>query len=501
MSSDSVLRSGLQVLWRRKYVGLLTAISALVVVLLGTSLVTPVYVASATIRVSTASGGTVDYAEYMYATRLMNTYAQIATSRPVQEELARSLGLAAAPKVSVAVLADTELMRLTVESADPEVAANAANALVQVLMARTREIYSGAGRSAQEILGEQLTQAEAELTQARLRLDALLDQTPVPADQVSTLSQNIELKERTYAMLLEQYEQARLRESLRANTLSVVEAATAPRSPARPSMTLNAILALGLGLVGGVGVSFLAEHLDTTVASAERIAQVTQMPLLGTIPLARRQRRERLLQTTRAQDEAFRHLRTGVLAWIRSEPSPVLAVTSPRPGDGKSSVVANLARAMALSGRTVVVVDADLRRPVLHRVFDVPNETGLSTVLSQDAPLSHSLQKTDLRGITVLPSGPVPPNPSELLGQPRMRLLLDELTRDYDIVLVDTPALLSVADAAEVAPQADGVLLVVARQRTPEAAVLEARRRLERIRAGASALVVTWAEPDGRQYY
>jgi Mrp family chromosome partitioning ATPase/uncharacterized protein involved in exopolysaccharide biosynthesis len=519
------LRTYLEILWRRKWAIIVTTAVTLIVVGLGTFIITPVYTASATLRVPTAPDGSVDYGDYMYAERLMNTYAEIVVSRPVLEELAQRLDLDEPPPVEAEILVNTELVQILVEDPDPVLAALAANTLAEILVSRSTELYGGSGRTAQEILSEQLAQVEGELNQARREYERLAVESPEDTEGIAAASRSVALKEQTYAMLLEQYEQARTSEALRASALSVIEPAAIPEAPSKPRIALNVALGLVFGLVGGVGLAFLFENLDTTLYTAEQVEAVTAVSTLGRIPTAREERSRSGTPSSNGKsshEEAYRRLRTNILALGRDFPLRTLLVTSATPGQGKSTVVAGLAVAMAQSGRRVIAVDANLRRPTIDGFFYVSNELGLSnilrgeTVVTQRAAaenhrsegiltrvygrrvtLRHVIQDTDYPGLWVLPSGPVPDNPPELLGSPQMTALLDKLVEHFDMVVLDAPPLAPVTDAAVLAPRVDGVLLVVRRARARREDVQSACRQLANVKARLIGVVVNQAAQDG----
>jgi succinoglycan biosynthesis transport protein ExoP len=424
----------LAILWRRKWVIAVTVAVTVTVVVMGTLMMTPQYEASATLRVMTATGGSADWVNYevMYTDRLMNTYVEIATSRPVLGELVRRLGLGKPPQIEVEILPDTELFQITVEDPNPIVAREAANALAEILVARSEELHTG----------------------KRVR-----------------------------------------------DFVSVIEPAFAPSAPSKPPTKRNIALGFMVGLAGGIGLAFLFENLDTTLYTTEQIKEVAELSTLGKIPTARRQRQVTFFNGNSPQGEAFRRLRTHIFTLDQGMPLQTLLVTSAEPREGKSTIVANLALAIAQSGRKVIVVDGDLRRPTLHRIFDLSNEIGLSSILKQEATLDEAAQDSKIAGVQVLTSGPLPSNPAELLGSPQMTALIEQLAQQFDMVLLDTPSLLAVTDAAVLAPTVDGVVLVVGRAQAQREAVRAAHQQLVYVKARSIGVVVNRAEQDGSYYY
>jgi capsular exopolysaccharide synthesis family protein len=185
-------------------------------------------------------------------------------------------------------------------------------------------------------------------------------------------------------------------------------------------------------------------------------------------------------------------------------PVKTILVTSATPGEGKSTTLANLAIAFAQTGATVCAVDADLRRPVLAKLFDLDNWAGLTTALIGQTPLDEVLRPSTIPGLTLLSSGPVPPNPAELLGSARMAELLAELTSRFEIVLIDSPPVLAVADAAVLAPRLDGVVMVVRAKGVDRRQVSRAKEALAAVKARLLGVVLTAvpsAGKDGYYYY
>lgn len=498
------IRDYVEILLRRKWIIIITFALVITITIVATLLTEPMYRASAMMRVLSVSGGSSgDWIAYdtKQVERLMNTYAEFATSRPVLQELSQRLELEDWPQIAVEILTNTELMQITAEARDPAIARDTANALAEVMIAQSRELYTGGGKTAQEILGEQLEQVKGELDGVWSEYEALIAQSPEAADQIAAASRAIELKENTYGTLLDQYERNRVREAVLANTLSIIEPAIAPRSPAKPRKELNIALGLVIGLGGGVALAFLMESLDTTLYSVEQIKRTTSLPILGRVPAAGRQAQTSLFNGSSPQGEAFRRLRTNLFTIDHDFPLRALLVTSAEPKEGKSTTVSNLAFAVAQSGRQVVTVDAHLRLPTLHKVFGLSNRIGLSSVLEDKASLEEAMQETEIAGVHVLTSGPLPPNPAELLSSPQMTALIERLTSQYDMLLLDTPSVLAVTDAAALARSADGVLLIVERAQARQESVRAATQQLADVKANPIGVVVNRAQPDSTYDY
>jgi receptor protein-tyrosine kinase len=274
----------------------------------------------------------------------------------------------------------------------------------------------------------------------------------------------------------------------------VEQRASVPSQPVSPKKLRNLIAGLGLGLVLGVVLALLRDVLDNTAKSRETLEEITGVGLVGSIPLDKERRKNPAISfgnDNSAIAEAFRKLRTNLQFLAVDNPPRVIVVTSSMPNEGKSTTAINIALALAESEHNVVLVDGDMRRPMLHKYLDLVGPVGFSTVLSGGAPLSEALQKTNFPGLTVLTSGAIPPNPSELLGSLAAKKLLSELRADFDYVIVDSTPLLAVTDAALLAAGADGVLIVARFGQTKRDQLAHAMTSLEDV--GASVLGAVFA--------
>jgi len=337
------LKGFLAIVWGKKWVILTTTLVTVAVVTAFTLLTRPVYTATTTLRVATAVGGSVTYSDYMYADRLLNTYVKIAASGPILNELVEQLSLAERPQIKVAIVPNTELIQISVDSTDPGVAQLAANTLAEMLIAQGKELYSGSSTSPLDILNDQLMLAEAELKQARLNYEELVTQSPSKTEEIEAANRMITLKENTYEAVMNQYEQARLSEALKANTITVVDLATRPVSPSRPRTLINIGIGLLVGLCGGLGLAFLIENLNGHLYSSEEIESITGIPVLTKIPNVKRESLLLSKNSTHPPDlslyEAFYRLRTNIQKQYMDNAGDAsthsFLITSAEPGEGK----------------------------------------------------------------------------------------------------------------------------------------------------------------------
>jgi non-specific protein-tyrosine kinase len=270
----------------------------------------------------------------------------------------------------------------------------------------------------------------------------------------------------------------------------VVEPARVPTVPVRPKTVQNTLLAAVVGMMLGVGLVFLIEYLDDSIRSPEQITGLLRVPVIGVIARmnggSHNENGNRSLiavkQPRSPVVEAFRALRTNIQFTSVDRPVRSLLVTSAVPVEGKSTVSANLAVVMAQAGLRVLLVDCDLRRPSVHKLFDQTNRVGLTDMMLQaSAQWDSAAQPTQTANLSILSSGSLPPNPAELLGSERLRQLLDRLRSNYDMVILDSPPMLPITDATVLARVVDGVLLVVDTGVTRVGAVLQSKELLERV--------------------
>ena len=488
------LRAYAAILWRRRWIVLLTVLTALGVAVTANRLVTPVYVATATARVSVTSGS-IDYVirDPTYTDRLLNTYLTLVTSHSVREQVAEELKLSSLPEISGTAPANSELLNISAAHRDPAMAAAIANAAATALAAHV-EAAQQENPETRQALGEDFAEAQQALLEARLRYESLAADPQADPTEVAAARIELDMRQQEYNSLQAQYDRARVTEATRSDKIVLADPAVPPESPSSPNQLLNLALGLGVGLVGAVGLAFLVENLDDRLYTTGAIRRTARVPILAVIPRSGRRARILLVSANARLLEAFRWLRTNLLYQSARQPLKAIVITSSQRGEGRSTVTANLAFVLAGANRRVVIIDADLRSPRQHQFFGLPNDCGLTSVLRDEAPVADALQTTRIPRIQVLTSGPEPAYPPELLGSERMGQLLTELRGTADLILLDAPPLEQVADAAILAGIVDGVILVVQRGRVREGAVIAAIRKLETLQARVVGVVANQAD-------
>ncbi len=319
------------------------------------------------------------------------------------------------------------------------------------------------------------------------RLAGLRTRTDAEAQQLQALRDRITAVRGSYAALLGLPGSA-------ANAVTVVDPATPALTPTSPRVLLNTLLAALVGLLLALGIAFTMEYLDDTVKSSEDVEAATGLATLGTVIKMKGDKGRSeiyqlaaLLYPRGPAAEAYRTLRTNLEFASVDEPVRTLLVTSSIPGEGKTTTSSNLAVAFAQAGRRVILLDADLRKPGVHKLFDLPNTSGLTSLLrTDDVTVDDVAQVTEEERLRIVTTGPLPPNPAELLGSHRMQTILERLVAAADLVIVDSPPLQAVTDAAILASITDGSLLVIDAGRTRRAAAGHGREALAK--SGARVL-------------
>jgi succinoglycan biosynthesis transport protein ExoP len=480
------------------------------------SLQTPIYQASAMMMINIAPSSQYDtYTTIITSQQFAGTYAQVMTTRPVLDAVATRLGLPAIDaSINVKPIENTQLMRVTVQDTDPLRASMIANTLVVVfgeqIQADQATRYADSKRTLEDQLG--IVEAQIKTTSEALialGVDPVTSTGPVGgnpnAAQVAQLETTLAQYRQSYATLLQSYEQVRLAEAQSASSILLKDPAVPPGAPIQPQPLRSALLAAASGLLLAAGVVFLIEFLDDTIRDPEEIARSWGVPVMGII-LKYNSGVNELVTTKEPRSptsEAFRSLRTNLQFASAASPIRTLLVTSASPMEGKTTITANLAAVIAQTGRTVVVVDADLRRPRIHKIFQLSNHQGLTDQFLR--PMEHLdgvVKPTEVKDLFAITSGNLPPNPSELLSSEKMSNILKELTKQFNAVLLDTPPTLFVTDALVLASRVDGVLLVVKPSITKRTDLRHAIDQMRRVNANLLGVIVNDVKASRiRNYY
>jgi non-specific protein-tyrosine kinase len=453
-----------------------------------------------------------DYNAILTNERQAKTYAQMMTTRPVLEGVIQKLDLrlevaALQDAIIVQPVLDTQLIQVAVENTNPHVAALVANTLVAEFIEQNLAEQAARLEASREKYEAELARMDQQIRETNTELDKL----EVGSDHQSErdrLKAALSQHRSTYTSLLQGYEQVRMAEAQSTSTIVQKEQAVPPPQPIRPRVLLNTILASIAGLILAVVIIILAEALNDTLRDPDDVSRLLGLPVLGLVARHKINGKPVAVELPRSPvTESFRSLRTNIQFASLDRPLRTLLVTSPSPEVGKSTVAANLAVVLAQSGSRVVLMDADLRRPKIHRLLNLLNRDGLSSLFLKlrqtkggSVDLSLHLKLTEVPGLQVITSGGLPPNPAELLGSEHLHSILTHLADVADIVVIDSPPVLAVTDAAVLAPRVDGVLLVVKPGVTKLAACKQAVEQLRRVGANVLGVVLNEVELK-RSYY
>lgn len=444
--------------------------------------------------------------------QLAYTYAQLARREPVLQGAIESLALnmpasALAGQVSTNIVLQTQLLEIYVVDTNPHRAKALADAIAQQLILISPGSAPSLDAAKQAFLSQQVSDLESKIEDARDEisklqqdLDAAISARQIQdlRSQITVLQGKITDWQRTYASLLTSLQGGNV------NALSVVEEAALPAYPIGSNVMTNVMLASLIGLILAVGGAFLIEYLDDTIKTDTDVTSVLGLPTLGgIIDFGKKEGPSIATDNPKSISvEAYRALRTNIRFSSPDRQPKTLLITSPEASEGKTTTTANLGAVFARAGTPTIIVDADLRKPRQHRLFQLDNRTGLTTALVADdlAQMNGNLKESGVPNLRLLASGPRPPNPSELLSSERMGVLMQRLADQADVVIFDTPPALAVSDAAALANKVDGILLVVEAGKTRREAAVRAKEALEQVGGKILGVVLTKIPAKRRGY-
>jgi capsular exopolysaccharide synthesis family protein len=474
-AEEMTLRDYASVVWRRKWIVILPMVLTTLVAVALSAAQTPMYRASAQVLVKTPAtayslGSTGD----VLSPRLVENELQAAKGSELIGELRGVIG--GEPSLSVSVSEGSDVFTFTATSSDPELAAAAANTYATSYIERQRTILLDEYAARVAVLTEQLAAIERGEVDSTRQADYEFE--------LEDLAVSIELAKTSGSTLIDE--------------------ATPPSTPYEPNTMRTATLALVVGLLIGLGAAFLLDYLDTSVRDEDDLVRATGLPNLATIPHLPTKKTsggEVPYLVTREHPhspaaEAFRHLQTAIKFLSLERSLHTVLVTSPRPGEGKTTTATNLAITAARSGQRVMLIDCDLRKPQAHLFFELPNELGFTSVLLGEATMRDAAQLvSDAEKLAVITSGPIPPNASELLAGDRTKASFEVLRASVDLIIVDSPPVLPVSDPVILASLVDGVIVVASAGSTDRRQLARAIDRLQQIDAPLLGTVLNRFDP------
>ncbi|NCC04473.1 MAG: polysaccharide biosynthesis tyrosine autokinase [Proteobacteria bacterium] len=383
------------------------------------------------------------------------------------------------------------------------------------IKAELTELRKRRAAEAQKIVQSLKNNYELALAKERSLKDALRSQEQGALSlskksiQYGVLQREAESAKEVYDLLVRRFKETTMTEDMKTVNVRVVDKAEVPSNPVQPKKSMNMLLALVLGITAGAGLAFFAEYLDNSLKTPDDVARFLKMPYLGMIPAV-----EGIESNSRGEvfvhrepksiaSESIRGLRSNLLFSKADHMPQVILLTSAVPKEGKTFVAVNLASAMAQAGCKTLFIGSDMRRPRSHKILGVANEAGLSSILSGVSGTEAVIRNTDIPNLDIITAGPVPPNPSELLGSKRMPELIGTLRERYEYIVIDTPPSTAVTDAAIMAQHVDGVVVITKAFSTPKELVRSAIEGLQKINAKIFGVVLNSVDMsrEGSYYY
>ena len=472
----------------------------------------PVYRATSTLEIDQASDPTDDLYRALETEGLLaRTYVERIKAPPVLQEAQARLGLALGidAMIGVAQVGDSQLMRVSAEGNDPALAQALANTVTEVFIEQETQRQQGRFQAGLDELEEQIAALKATIAEIQIEIASLGDPENLPSEfarrDLTRLESELTYSQTRLVVLLTSAEEFRLAMARYTDNITITFPAGLPGAPIGPRTRQNTLLGVVVGLMIGAGVAFTLGYLDDTIKTPDDVKQHLPVGVLGALPVLKGNHgRLRLIvaeEPRQPVSEAFRNLRTSLEFFGADGPPRSILVTSPQPSDGKTFIAANLAAVLAQGGRSVILVDADLRHPRQHRLFDVPREPGLTDVLLAGDQRDAALQPTTVENLRILTGGRHTNTPAEMLASGRMRALLEWLQDAADVVIFDSPPLLAVTDAAVLSGRTAGAILVLDCGETRLPAAAQAVERLQGVEAQVLGVVLNRLSPSADGYY
>jgi capsular polysaccharide biosynthesis protein len=442
-----------------------------------------------------------DYIGPQTASQLATTYARVITTRPVFEAAiaAANLDLSygeAASMVSAAPLGNTQLVQITVDTADPELAATLANHVASAFLQQIEAAQTGRYAAVETALAQQVDQRAAVQADLSRQVEDLRNEPPTPNQNAELARVQFELAQaqQIYADTQRSYQEVLLAKARSANPVTVVEPATPPSQPLQSQEKQSALMAAAIGLLLAGLIAYIVERWDTRLLSADRAERLTGLRVLGSIP---RHQPEATREENSAAASAFQLLSASIMLALKERQRGTLLVTGVSPGSGATTATLNIARCLAKAGRRVIVVDAHFANPSLDNLFGIKNQTGLGRLLTEaQLPVARHLVEVETPGVYLLPAAPTSGTSRDLLASnwDRMQLCLEELRELADVIIVDAPLAPNFGGALAVAGWVDGVVLIVDAQHTRAHEVVAVAKLLNS--AGANLVGLALNRPD-----
>jgi len=500
----------------RRYIGLFWSRSWLIVLttILAAGLTyfyywnqNPIYQASSTLIVNEAPDTqSYDVSAVMVSQRLIQTYIEMMTKKPVLREVIANLELsidtgALRGKISIQQVGNTPLINVIVRDTDPQRAADIANEIGTVFAQQNQIRQESRYATTKDSLQLQLNKTQEQIDSVEA---ALLELSDAPENQSERNRLDLILTQyrQTYANTLQSYEQVRLKEAETLSNVITVEMAEPAGGAISPNITNNTAMGGVVGAVIAIGIIYLMDLLDDTIHGSDEISRYLNLPVLGVVrKINGNPAIVTAIKPRSPAAEDFRSLRTNIQFASVDYHLSTLLITSPTPTDGKSVIATNLSIVLAQGGQKVSLIDADLRRPRIHDYMQIPNQWGLTYLFTnKDNHLDGVLRKNKTLGLSIMTSGGLPPNPAELLGSDKMHHIIASIQSQSDVIVFDSPPLNAVTDASVLSKLVDGVILVIRAGVTKNVAAKQALDQLERVGANVIGVVLNSVNMNKGRY-
>lgn len=529
------LKDYLDVLRRRRDIAVTFFAATVIVVTLGSFIARPLYKATATLLIDLESPNVLtttgmvelQHQDYYSYKEYFQSQVEIISSYGLAKKIFDEFGLGDKPgyrrakepvkkfmkTIKVEPVRDTRLLRLSVENRDPELAAKMANRIAQLYV--MRNLYYISKNELMNLFKNEYLKLEAKESDLAKVYKAGHPEMVKLKEEMADLSEKIEQEKQsqfnynnieTYLGKDSQHTLA----GLKANNVSIQDPAEKPVIPVSPKRRLNFILSLLVGAFGGIGLAFFLEYLDDSARTVEDIERVVKWPFLGNIPDIGtkddlKEIEKDIFVHIRPKDpaaEVYRIVRTRIIFSSTEEhPLKSILITSPGPQEGKTMTLCNLGIALAQNQKRVLLVDADMRKPRLHEVFNKPNDTGLSNYLVGQSGFRDCIQKTDIENLSLTAGGVLPPNPSELLAGHRMIDFIAKAKADFDFVLFDSPPVGMLTDAVIISRAVDGTVVVIESGKTSKSILSRIHQLLDDTKARVVGMILNKASLNNGSYY
>jgi len=471
----------------------------------------PVY--RATVQLLVLEGNsTVDteYTSLLISERLASSYAERLISYDVIAKAIESLNLKLDPNdlaknIQVQLINNTQLISLSVDHKDPQIAQNLANEIPQIFANKNSAQQLDRFSNIKMSLEEELAQLNQEIATSEAVLQVEVDRFEPDEVTIDRAKDKLLRLRNAHSRLLQNLEELRIAEVNGLNNLVIDEYARLPEIPISPRVMTNTLLAIVVGGMLAVGVIFLIEYLDDTVKISTDVETVTGLSTLGTLQqLKVKKATDALvveLDPRSPAAEAYRQIRTNIQFTSVDKPLRTFLVTSANMSEGKTTVAVNIAIAFAQTGKRVLLIDTDMRRPMLDTLLRVKNDRGLSNMIVRGRESEQYIRGTMIPNLRVMTAGRLPPNPAELLGSERMRVVMAWLKQQADYVVFDSPPVLAVTDSVILSRMVDTTLFVTSMGQTHLPDLETAVSKLQSVDAPIAGVIINKVKANGPYGY